>query len=126
MTELPPVHSGEVDAAGVAALVSDLQACAQHLQVIPKAHAAAYAAPEGIGLAEGARELLAGRLRGLQVRYRHVGRDWCDTLLSLGEGRFRIVRIEANAPGQRQPLDSTGPVPVSVRPEGSSGARNTE
>ena len=31
---------------------------------------------------------------GLQVRYRHDGREWWDTLLALSPGGFRLVRIE--------------------------------
>jgi hypothetical protein len=42
--------------------------------------------------------LVARNVRGLQLRYRHQGKTWWDTVMPLPGGLFRIVRIEHDFP----------------------------
>jgi len=95
--EFPELHSGALDAAGLRALVADLEACAERLQVIPKAAARGYAAPANVPLRAASEGLLAGELRGFQARYVHEGQEWWDTVLALGDAGFRIVRVAQGA-----------------------------
>ncbi|HLP82630.1 MAG TPA: hypothetical protein VK141_11690, partial [Nitrosomonas sp.] len=69
------------------------------MEVIPK-HAASTCVPEiaAITLAEGLDLLLVGGVRALQLRYRHAGTIWWDTLMPTPHGTFRIVRIQHEFP----------------------------
>lgn len=58
-----------------------------------KQSAQGYAPETGTLLLDDARQLLRARtVRGLQIRYRHDGADWWDTLMVVGQN-FRLVRI---------------------------------
>jgi hypothetical protein len=94
--EFPALHTGDLDAAGVRALVADLETHAERLQVVPKAAARRHVLPETLPLQAAAESLLAGELRGVQVRYVHEGQEWWDTLLALGDS-YRIVRVAQGA-----------------------------
>lgn len=92
---LPDLHQSEIDEATLRRLIADIGTHAEILEIIPK-HAPGYVAeiPETLQLDE-AYQLLANRaVRGLQLRYRHEGKTWWDTLMPLPGGLFRIVRIE--------------------------------
>ena len=71
------------------------------MEVIPK-HAASGYVPEiaAITLAEGLDLLLGGGVRALQLRYRHAGTTWWDTLMPTPHGSCRIVRIQHDFPPQ--------------------------
>lgn len=97
MIEFPALHTGDLDAAGVRALVADLEAYAERLQVLPKAAAKRFVLPETLPLQAATEGLLAGELRGLQLRYVHEGQEWWDTLLSMGKSGYRIVRVAQGA-----------------------------
>lgn len=97
MIEFPPLHTGDLDAAGVRALVADIERCAQRLQVVPKAGAQRYVRPETLSLQAAAESLLAGELRGIQLRYVHEGQEWWDTILTNGPAAYRIVRVAHGA-----------------------------
>lgn len=90
---LPPLQQTVLDPATVAALFADLSACAEVTSVTTRAPGrTAGAAPTTLSL-EAAREgLLSGGLRTVQIRYRHGGQTWCDTLLATPVG-VRLVRI---------------------------------
>lgn len=96
MIEFPTLHTGDLDAEGVRALVADLEAHAERLQVVPKAASRRFVLPERLPLQAATESLLAGELRGVQVRYVHQGQEWWDTLLALGSG-YRIVRVAQGA-----------------------------
>jgi hypothetical protein len=90
---LPALHTTVLDAAQVEQLLSDIEACAELVEILPK-YAAQGHVPDraGVTLAE-ARTLLASRaVRGLQLRYRYDDADWWDTLMLAGD-RYRVVRI---------------------------------
>jgi len=82
-----------LDLAEVERLLSDIEACAQISEIIPKQSAQGYAPETGTLTLGDARQLLRARaVRGLQIRYRHDGADWWDTLMCIGEN-YRLVRI---------------------------------
>lgn len=92
---LPDLHQSEIDDATLRQLFEDVGTHAEVLEIIPK-HAPGYV-PEhpGILQLDEAFQLLVSRaVRGLQLRYRHAGKTWWDTLMPLPGGLFRIVRIE--------------------------------
>ena len=49
---------------------------------------------ETIQLDEAYRLLTDRKVRGIQIHYRHDAKNWCDTLMPIPDGRFRIVRME--------------------------------
>lgn len=96
---LPDLHQAELDETTLRQLFQDVSAHTQLMEVIPK-HAASAYVPEiaAITLAEGLELLLAGGVRALQLRYRHAGTVWWDTLMPTPQGTFRIVRIQHDFP----------------------------
>lgn len=92
---LPELLQSDIDEATLRQLITDIGIHTEILEIIPK-HAPGYVEenPAAIQLDQ-AYQLLAGRtVRGLQLRYRHQGKTWWDTLMPLPGGLFRIVRIE--------------------------------
>ena len=96
---LPDLHQSELDEATLRQLFEDVAAHTELLEVIPK-HAATGYVPEiaSITLAEGLDLVLTGGVRALQLRYRHGGTIWWDTLMPTPHGTFRIVRIQHEFP----------------------------
>lgn len=96
---LPDLHQSELDEATLRQLFDDVRTHTELLEVIPK-HAATGYVPEiaAITLAEGLDLLLGGGVRALQLRYRHDGSTWWDTLMPTSPGVFRIVRIQHDFP----------------------------
>lgn len=92
---LPDLHQSEIDEATLRELITDIGTHAEILEIIPK-YAPGYVAedPAPLQLDEAFRQLVSRELRGLQLRYRHEGKTWWDTLMPLPGGLFRIVRIE--------------------------------
>ncbi len=96
--ELPDLQQSVLDQATLDQLFIDLASLTEITEIIPKAAAAGYV-PENtvITLDEARALLLAGSIRGLQIRYNYQGSQWWDTLLPASDGEgFRIVRIEHN------------------------------
>ena len=107
---LPPVQQAPLDPATLAALFRDLAACTQVLAVTPRR-----AGPPQretplttISLAQAAAGLQSGEFRGVQIRYRYEGQNWCDTLMARPDG-IRLVRISETdiaatlTPGETRP-----------------------
>jgi hypothetical protein len=92
---LPDLHQSELDLDTLRQLFDDVKNHTELLEVIPKYSAAGYV-PEiaSITLAEGLDLLLGEGLRALQLRYRHDGSTWWDTLMPTPNQTFRIVRIQ--------------------------------
>ncbi len=92
---LPDLHQSEIDEATLRELITDIGAHTEILEIIPK-YAPGYVAedPAPLQLDEAVQQLVSRELRGLQLRYRHEGKTWWDTLMPLPGGLFRIVRIE--------------------------------
>ncbi len=96
---LPDLHQAELDMGTLRELFEDVRAHTELMEVIPKLAAEGYV-PEmqSITLGEGLDLLLNGGLRALQLRYRHDGAVWWDTLMPTPNGTFRIVRIRHDFP----------------------------
>jgi hypothetical protein len=76
----------------LAALFDDYRACAADLQIQLKAGPGFALPHRAPSLDDAEAMLLAGNIRGLQLRYRFGEQNWCDTLMPLPSGA-RLVRI---------------------------------
>lgn len=92
MEPLPDLHTGDLDADTLAALFDDLERHAGVLDVLVKGAAGAHASDAPVPLREAQAMLAAGRVRGVQIRYRWDGAEWRDTLLRLPHAT-RVVRM---------------------------------
>ena len=90
---LPELHEGLLDAALLDALFADVEATGALLAVVLKRGRQADAARGRASLAEAREALRAGRALGVQLRYRHDGQEWWDTIMGAGSGTWRLVRI---------------------------------
>jgi hypothetical protein len=90
---LPPVHEGSLDDATLDALFADVAAAATLLAVIVKRGRAAEPPRSPAALEDARGALRSGAVRAVQLRYRHEGREWWDTISSSAPGRWRVVRI---------------------------------
>ncbi len=93
---LPPVHDAVLDEAFVERLFADVGACTELLSVSTKG-GAERRAEASVSLDDARRALHAGAIHAVQLRYRHQGHEWCDTILRQPAG-YRVVRIEAQGP----------------------------
>ncbi len=90
---LPPVHQGSLDDATLDALFADIAAAATLLAVIVKRGRAAEPPRSPAALEDARAALRSGAVRAVQLRYRHEGREWWDTVSPSAPGRWRVVRI---------------------------------
>lgn len=90
---LPPVHEGTLDDETLDALFADVASAATLLAVIVKRGRAAEPPRSPAALEDARVALRAGAVRAVQLRYRHEGREWWDTISSSAPGRWRVVRI---------------------------------
>jgi hypothetical protein len=96
---LPDLLQSDIDEATLRQLITDIGTHTEIMEIIPK-RAPGYVEenPAPLQLDE-AYQMLANRsVRGLQLRYRHLGKTWWDTVMPLPGGLFRIVRIEHDFP----------------------------
>lgn len=86
-----PLQDAMLDAAALAQLVLDVEQAAELIAVMirPLGARRATMAPASLGEAHRA---LRDRTASVQLRYRHAGEEWWDTLLPLPSGT-RLVRI---------------------------------
>jgi len=90
--KLPELNEGLLDTATLDQLFADLAACATHIEVRLKGAAARRAHAGTTTLSDARSALLAGAVRGAQVRYLWDGQAWIDTLIRGPEG-VRICRM---------------------------------
>lgn len=90
--ELPELHSGDLDAATLAALIDDLERHAVVLDVLVKGAPGEHVSPTPVPLREAWLQLISRTVRGVQVRYLWQGAEWRDTLM-LVPGAVRVVRM---------------------------------
>lgn len=92
---LPDLHQSEVDQTTLKQLFTDIGTLTEIQEIIPK-YAPGYVAENSpqLQLDQAFQQLITHQLRGLQLRYRHQGKIWWDTLIPLPGGLYRIVRIE--------------------------------
>jgi hypothetical protein len=102
VADLAPLQQADLDEETLERLLGDLVREAVIDSIAFKGAPDALAAsPEGVAdpvaaLARVREALGAGSAVGVQIRYRHRGRAWCDTLLRTPEG-VRLVRSESPA-----------------------------
>jgi hypothetical protein len=94
---LPLMHEGTIDAPTLEALFADVEATGALLAVVVKRGRMAEPPRGPSALAEAREALRAGTASAVQLRYRHEGREWWDTVLTAGPGAWRIVRIAHEA-----------------------------
>lgn len=102
MSDIPPLPDllqSDIDEATLHQLITDIGTHTQILEIIPK-YSPGYVEenPAPLQLDEAYRMLVDRSVRGLQLRYQHLGKTWWDTILPLPGELFRIVRIEHNFP----------------------------
>lgn len=89
---LPEMRTGLLDDEGVQALFRDIGALAQVDEIIVKDRPGRVDDGRQFALEDVARLILAREVRGVQIRYRHDGVCWWDTLMCVPEG-VKLVRI---------------------------------
>lgn len=92
--ELPELTEAELDEAGLRALFRDLSAATTIEEIRCKQAPDRRADAAGTSADEALDGLLAGNVRGVQIRYRYDGQTWCDTVLATPRGH-RVVRVAA-------------------------------
>jgi hypothetical protein len=98
----PQVHQAELAPELLCELFSQLESDARILEVRVQERRERLSGPAGRDrLASLRAELVAGTIRGLQIRYVHAGHEWIDTLLRRGP-TIRLIR--ALAAGEAAPL----------------------
>ncbi|MBX3248667.1 MAG: hypothetical protein KF901_15935 [Myxococcales bacterium] len=94
--DLPEVFEGELDGALFEALMNDLSDHAEILGVLIKGGAEERADEPHVSLDQARMLLVLGKVRAIQIHYRHEGATWIDTLMR-GPQSIRLVRMEAPA-----------------------------
>lgn len=89
---LPPICDVLVDAATIDQLFFDIAAAAEVIGVTKKAHGALRADDALVELSDAHAALRADAVAAVQLRYRHAGEEWWDTVIRLADG-FRLIRI---------------------------------
>lgn len=89
---LPDVHEAMLDATTERSLLTDIEALTDLLGVTLKGAPTQMVDDRTLTLAEALAAWRAGAARGMQLRYRHQGVEWWDTLLRTPAGT-RLVRI---------------------------------
>lgn len=92
--DLADLHQAILGPDEVDALFTDIGALAEVLEVAVKGRPLAHAQEGVVDLATARAALLSGAVMGVQVRYRHRGVEWWDTLIRVAEG-VKLVRMEA-------------------------------
>lgn len=90
---LPEVLEGVLDLPTLEALFADVDATGRVVAVVVKRGRQAEPPRGASGLREARDALREGRATGVQLRYRHDGREWWDTVMAVGPGAWRLVRI---------------------------------
>lgn len=90
--ELPDLQQADLDEATLADLFRDVELAAELIGVTRKDAPEVRATEEPLTLAEAHDLLRTGRTRSIQLRYRHDGAQWWDTLTRTPNG-VRLVRV---------------------------------
>ena len=89
---LPELTQSYLDADTLDALFADLAACTQVLEVVAKLAPTQMIPNQRLTLDDAHGLITNRKVRGVQVRYRYDGAEWCDTLMAGPDGA-RVVRI---------------------------------
>ncbi|MBK1827100.1 hypothetical protein [Haloferula rosea] len=95
---LPELHQSEIDENTLSQLITDIGEHTQVIEVIPKFGPGYVGQAPTIQLDEAFQFLTKRKVRGVQFHYRHQAAHWCDTVMPLPDGRFRIVRMDQSQP----------------------------
>ncbi len=91
--QVPPMSDAVLTNEQVTALFRDLEALATIHEISVKGRRSTTdSTPQSLGVAQ--QMLINREVFGIQLRYRHDGQDWCDTLMPVKDG-IRLVRIGA-------------------------------
>lgn len=97
MPAMPPMSDAVLDDAALACLFRDIGELAQVDEIIIKHRPGHVNDAQQVTLKE-AHDLIRSRqVKGVQIRYRHDGAHWWDTLMPIGEG-VRLVRVRHDFP----------------------------
>ena len=88
---VPLMVEGQIDSPTLIQLFADIQSAGTVLGVREKGGPVEYAGEGELSLTIAQERLLAGIARAIQIRYRHDGHDWTDTVLAAPAG-FRVIR----------------------------------
>lgn len=88
---VPLMVEGFVDAATLRQLFADYSTSAEIIGIREKGDLRVYADAVGITADTAFDRLLKAATRAVQVRYRHDGFEWTDTILAASAG-FRVIR----------------------------------
>ena len=89
------MHEAELDAELLGAFFAQLETSAEIHEIrVQRQREQLSGSDARARLAALHKALLDGALHGVQIRYRHVGAEWIDTLLRREAG-FRLVRMRA-------------------------------
>lgn len=77
----------------VGELFDDLAGCTEILAVQIKANRSDPAGTDQTRLSKAHQQIVAGEVRGVQIRYRYQYGEWCDTIMNI-QGRFRLIRAQ--------------------------------
>lgn len=91
-SKLPEVHEATLDASTERSLFTDIETLTELLGVTLKGAPTEMVQEGPLTLDEALAVWRAGGARGLQIRYRHQGVEWWDTLMRT-PGGTRLVRI---------------------------------
>jgi hypothetical protein len=112
---LPDVYQAELDGALFEALMDDLVEHAEIFAVFVKSGAEERADEPRVALDQARLLLLLGKVRGIQIHYRHDGVTWIDTLMR-GPASIRVVRMKA-------PVQEPAPLVEEPREDGRTRLR---
>lgn len=101
---LPDVYQAELDGALFEALMDDLVEHAEIFAVFVKSGAEERADEPRVALDQARLLLLLGKVRGIQIHYRHDGVTWIDTLMR-GPASIRVVRMKAPVQEPAPPVE---------------------
>ena len=90
--ELPELQDAVLDPATLTQLFHDIEHCTELLAIIPKYGKTDHVLEEVLTLTQARTQLELRQVRGIQLRYRHNGSEWWDTLMLTSAG-VRLVRI---------------------------------
>ena len=91
--ELPALNLGLLDGESLRDLFVDIESAAELVSVFVKRAEDQHGEVATESLARLLELIRERQVLGAQVRYRHAGRFWCDTLM-VTEAGVRLVRIE--------------------------------
>lgn len=89
----PPMSEAMLDEQSLAALFNDIAELATVDEILLKAGPGRVDEGDSCSLDEAHRLIRDGEVRGVQIRYRHSGSHWWDTLMRTPDG-VRLVRVK--------------------------------